>query len=84
MDEPIQLSVAQDQAVSPKEQSALRLAEFHANLVALSPRVVATPVIVGVNVLVFAIMALNGINPISPTVDQLLHPRPATGNGGDF
>jgi rhomboid protease GluP len=85
MDEPIQLSVTQDQPMPQKEQSALRLAEFHANLVALSPRVVATPVIVAVNVLVFAIMALNGINPISPTVDELLHMGanfgPKTSNG---
>jgi rhomboid protease GluP len=73
MDEPQQLSLTPDQPPSLAQQSALRLAEFHANLVALSPRVIATPVIVGINVLVFAIMALNGINPISPSVEQLLH-----------
>jgi len=73
MDEPEQLPSAHDQPLSLRQQSALRLAEFHASLMALSPRVIATPVIVAVNVLVFAIMTLNGINPVSPTVEQLLH-----------
>jgi membrane associated rhomboid family serine protease len=73
MDEPEQLRSPPERPLSPKQLAAGRLAEFHADLTALSPHVIATPVIVGINVLVFAIMALNGISPISPTVEELLH-----------
>ena len=51
---------------------AAELAEFRARLVALTPRVVVTPVLIAANVLVFAIMVARGVSPLSPTTDSLL------------
>jgi rhomboid protease GluP len=49
-----------------------RLAEFNRTLAELTPRVYVTPLLVGVNVLVFALMVLSGVNPVDPTIPDLL------------
>ena len=54
------------------KQRASELAEFRARLAALTPRVVVTPLLVAANVLVFAIMVVRGVSPLSPTTENLL------------
>jgi membrane associated rhomboid family serine protease len=54
------------------KQRDAELAEFRARLAALTPRVVVTPILVGLNVLVFAVMVARGVSPIEPSVDDLL------------
>jgi hypothetical protein len=50
----------------------MSVAEFHRTLVQLTPRAFVTPTIVGLNLLVFGLMAANGVNVVSPTIDSLL------------
>ncbi|MGI8981607.1 MAG: rhomboid family intramembrane serine protease [Pirellulaceae bacterium] len=49
-----------------------RNAEFARLLVELTPRVYVTPVLIGVNVLVFVAMALSGVSLTSPAIADLL------------
>jgi rhomboid protease GluP len=49
-----------------------RLAEFQRTLVELTPRVYMTPVLIGVNVLVFVLMTASGVSPIDPTIPDLV------------
>ena len=49
-----------------------RLVEFQHTLLQLTPRVYVTPVLIGLNVLVFIAMVATGVSPFSPTVADLL------------
>jgi rhomboid protease GluP len=49
-----------------------RLAEFHLTLASLTPRVYVTPVLIGINVLVFVLMSASGVSLTEPTIPDLL------------
>lgn len=49
-----------------------RTEEFGRTLETLTPRVYVTPVLIGVNVLVFVVMVATGVSPIDPTIPDLL------------
>ena len=61
-----------DAAEQSPQQGAQPLAEFRARLAALTPRIVVTPALVGLNVLVFLVMVASGVHPLSPTVESLV------------
>jgi rhomboid protease GluP len=46
--------------------------QWHADLRQLSSRALVTPILVGLNLLVFIAMAAYGVNPLNPTADKLL------------
>jgi hypothetical protein len=47
-------------------------AEFGATLHALTPSVLVTPALLGLNILMFLVMIDNGVHPLHPTTDSLL------------
>jgi rhomboid protease GluP len=47
-------------------------AEFAARLRAITPRVLITPALLGLNVLVFLVMVMKGVHPLEPTTDSLM------------
>lgn len=53
---------------SPQE----RVVDFARLLHELTPRVYVTPVLIGINAVVFVLMVVFGVSPISPTVADLL------------
>jgi rhomboid protease GluP len=61
------------------------VADFQQMLVKFTPRAYVTPTIVGLNVLVFVLMAASGVHVVSPTIDNLLdwgaNYGPKTANG---
>ncbi len=48
------------------------LAEFHASLNAVTPRVRVAPAIVAINAIVFAVMVASGVHVLTPTADSVL------------
>jgi rhomboid protease GluP len=48
------------------------LADFQRTLVGLTPHVYVTPVLIGLNVLVFVLMAVSGASPANPSIQDLL------------
>ena len=56
---------------SPQE-AAIRVAEFHRNLLRLTPRLYAAPGIVLSTLVVFVIMVISGVDFLSPTADSVL------------
>ncbi|HUR53066.1 MAG TPA: rhomboid family intramembrane serine protease, partial [Gemmataceae bacterium] len=62
-------------AEPPPASDAQRVAAiraWHDDLRQLSPRAPVTPILVGVNVLVFVVMVASGVNPLDPKPDVLL------------
>jgi membrane associated rhomboid family serine protease len=51
---------------------AKRLVEFYGTLAVLTPHVVVTPVLIGLNVLVFVLMAATGVHLLEPKIPDLL------------
>lgn len=47
-------------------------AEFAARLHAITPSILMTPALVGLNILVFLAMIVSGVHPLEPTTDSLL------------
>ncbi|MFY9268854.1 MAG: rhomboid family intramembrane serine protease [Candidatus Manganitrophaceae bacterium] len=62
------VSAPQAESVLPQD----RQAEFQRTLAGLTPRVYVTPVLIGVNVLVFILMTATGVSPTDPTIPDLL------------
>ncbi len=60
---------------APREYSGApmrRVADFQRLLFELTPRIFVTPVLIGVNVVVFALMTVFGVSPFSPAMADLL------------
>jgi len=66
-DEPQSIALGLDYAAPADVRS-----EFGATLNAITPNVLITPALVGLNILVFLVMILNGVHPFQPTTDSLL------------
>jgi len=49
-----------------------RLQEFRRQLFALTPRIFVTPVLVALNIIVFVVMAANGVSVFSPEIESLI------------
>jgi membrane associated rhomboid family serine protease len=54
------------------ETSAEVVARFHRMLAELSPRAFVTPTLIGCNIAVFVIMVASGVNPLQPTIEDLI------------
>jgi rhomboid protease GluP len=63
-------------------------AEFGARLQAITPTVLITPALVGLNILVYLVMTGSGVHPFEPTTDSLLrwgaNYGPETVSGGEW
>jgi membrane associated rhomboid family serine protease len=68
------ISPGSDVSTQPVENapSPDRMAEFQRTLRSLTPRVYVTPVLVGVNVLVFVLMTASGVNFSDPKISEFL------------
>jgi rhomboid protease GluP len=74
-EQPPEVLPAGDESAQPAEETPppdSRLAEFQRTLARLTPHVFVTPVLIGVNVLVFLIMTASGVSLMQPTIPDLL------------
>jgi membrane associated rhomboid family serine protease len=55
------------------ETAAEVVARFHRTLVEFSPRALVTPTLIGCNIAVFVIMVASGVNPMQPTIEDLIN-----------
>jgi membrane associated rhomboid family serine protease len=65
-------SISSDSGVSPQREKNATSPEFQRTLASQTPRVYVTPVLVGLNMLVFIIMAASGVSPFDPKVLDVL------------
>ncbi len=59
-------------AVAPQETVDLHLVEFKTLLRMMTPRLWATPLLIGLNVLMFLLMVASGVHVLSPTSESLV------------
>ncbi len=73
-DQPVPAAADSETSDLPEEPdlAAARLEEFQRTLVELTPHVYVTPVLVGLNVLVFIAMLVSGVSLTEPTIADLL------------
>lgn len=82
-DEPQSISLGLDRTATVDVR-----AEFGAKLQAITPTILVTPALVGLNVLVFLAMIMGGVHPFEPTTGSLLqwgaNYGPMTVSGGQW
>jgi rhomboid protease GluP len=68
------LSAIQGHLVDPLggKHPAEAAAEFQAALVSFTPRLLVLPAIIAINVIVNALMVIQGVHPLSPGIDEVL------------
>src|SRR5262245_51968481 len=72
LDTPQQQTTVEGNVTLAFERPFDRVADFHRTLIQLTPRVCVTPVLIGINVLLFVLMLVFGVSPLQPTIPDLL------------